>query len=68
MSIGHRMAMSSAAPKVARLYPDVEFPVPRGTPSLAELVSWKEDGPPTSVHTLIDEVSTVSDGRNSQNQ
>ncbi|GIY14144.1 fatty acid synthase [Caerostris darwini] len=27
-------------PKVERLYPPVEFPVPRGTPSISDLIKW----------------------------
>lgn len=38
-----RISVSGACPKVAALYPDVEFPVPRGTASLAQLVSWQTD-------------------------
>ncbi|KAE8745684.1 hypothetical protein FOCC_FOCC007568, partial [Frankliniella occidentalis] len=38
-----RTSFASVSPKVSSLYPDVDFPVPRGTPSLAPLVLWSTD-------------------------
>ncbi|KAJ1529182.1 hypothetical protein ONE63_005988 [Megalurothrips usitatus] len=38
-----RTSFAGAAPNVAALYPAVEFPVPRGTASLATLATWKVD-------------------------
>ncbi|XP_052124575.1 fatty acid synthase-like, partial [Frankliniella occidentalis] len=38
-----RMSFASVSPKVSALYPDVDFPVPRGTPSVAPLVLYDTD-------------------------
>ncbi|KAE8745682.1 hypothetical protein FOCC_FOCC007566, partial [Frankliniella occidentalis] len=38
-----RMSFASVSPKVSALYPDVGFPVPRGTLSLAPLVLYAND-------------------------
>ncbi|KAJ1522159.1 hypothetical protein ONE63_002470 [Megalurothrips usitatus] len=38
-----KMSFGFAAPNVAALYPEVSFPVPRGTQSLAPLVTWQHD-------------------------
>ncbi|KAJ1520413.1 hypothetical protein ONE63_003545 [Megalurothrips usitatus] len=38
-----KISCASPVPNVAALYPETEFPVPRGTPSLANLVIWDAD-------------------------
>ncbi|KAJ1522851.1 hypothetical protein ONE63_001999 [Megalurothrips usitatus] len=38
-----KTAVASCEPDVAKLYPDVEWPAPRGTGSLASLVTWQFD-------------------------
>ncbi|KAJ1520480.1 hypothetical protein ONE63_003606 [Megalurothrips usitatus] len=38
-----KISCASTVPNVAALYPDTEFPVPRGTPSLANLATWHLD-------------------------
>ncbi|KAJ1522505.1 hypothetical protein ONE63_001695 [Megalurothrips usitatus] len=38
-----KISCTAPVPNVTALYPDTKFPVPRGTPSLANLVLWQAD-------------------------
>lgn len=38
-----RLAFSRVEFDISKLYPDVSFPVSRGTPSIAPLASWAHD-------------------------
>jgi fatty acid synthase len=35
--------MAGPVPQVSKLYPDVQFPVRRGTPSISPLVTWDHE-------------------------
>ena len=38
-----RLVFGGQEPEVSTLYPEVAFPVPRGTASLAQLATWLHD-------------------------
>ena len=38
-----RTSFAGAEPRVSGLYPEVQFPVPRNTAGLAQLVTWLHD-------------------------
>jgi hypothetical protein len=48
--------MAGCLPQVSKLYPAVQFPVSRGTPSVSPLVSWNH----TEDWHILDDVTIVS--------
>jgi hypothetical protein len=48
--------MAGPVPQVSKLYPAVQFPVSRGTPSISPLVSWNH----TDDWHILDDVTVVS--------
>ncbi|XP_033608867.1 fatty acid synthase [Cryptotermes secundus] len=58
-----RIYMAGALPKVSKLYPSVQFPVSRGTPSISPLVSWNhtEDWHILDDVTVVDSISGEND-------
>lgn len=59
ITLACRLALAGQEPEVSALYPEVAFPVPRGTASLAQLATWQHDD--TTYNDTLDELDWGSE-------